>query len=110
MVGGSQRTVELLRLATLRSDDVVLVADRLDPGSERHVEHFVIEHRPTADLDAVMAGRATAVLVGASDAALESRAIRAARRGGLPVHVSGRPLVSDFTMLEFLEARPTSVA
>jgi len=38
------------------------------------------------------------------------RAIAHARRRGIPVHVAGRPLVSDFTLLALVERRPESVA
>ena len=53
---------------------------------------------------------ANAVVVALGDVGRENALVRAARRAGIPVHVAGRPLVSDFTMLELVERRPASFA
>ncbi len=109
VVGSSRRILDLLRIATVRSDDVVLFAAAVDAPTRRFADHFAIEVRrgppADADLDA-----ATAVLVSTGEMETENRVVRAARRLGVPVHVAERPLVSDFTLLELVERHPSTLA
>ena len=128
VVGGAPRTLDLLRLATIRSDEVVLVAEPrhlvaeprdlvadphdtgpLDAPIRRFVDHFAIEYRPgpasAADFDG-----AAAILLAIGDVGRENALVRSARRQRIPVHVAGRPLLSDFTLLELVERHPASIA
>ncbi len=109
LLGGSADTLELLRLATVRSDEVLLVAERIDAATRKFVDHFAVDlrQRPMSEED--MAG-ASAVLVALGDVGLENHIVRKARRQGIPVHVARRPLVSDFTMLELVERRAATFA
>ena len=52
---------------------------------------------------------ASALLVSLDDAEAENVLVRAARRRALPVHVDGRPLVSDFALIDFLERKPQTL-
>ncbi len=109
VVGGGADTLTLLRMASVRSDDVLLVADRLDGAVQRLADLFAIETREGEVREDEIAG-ASALLVALGDQRRENAAVRAARRRGVPVHVAGRPLVSDFTLLALVERRPESVA
>ena len=109
VVGGAPRTLDLLRLATIRSDDVVLVAEALDAATRRFVDHFAIDYRPGPAYGPDVEG-AAAVLVAIGDVARENALVRSVRRLNIPVHVDARPLLSDFTMLELVERHPASIA
>jgi siroheme synthase (precorrin-2 oxidase/ferrochelatase) len=106
VIGSSPDILDLLRLASIRSDNVVLIADRPGEAAQRYAERFAIEHDPRPWTDRDLAG-ATAALVSVDRTEDGNRIVRSARRQGIPVHVSGRPLVSDFSLLEFLEQRST---
>ena len=103
-MGGGADTLALLRMASVRTDDVLLLAERLDGAARRLADLFAIEAREGDVSDSDLAG-ASAILVGSGDLGRENAAVRAARRRGVPVHVSGRPLVSDFTLLDLVERR-----
>ncbi len=103
--GGSSRTLDLLRLATIRSDSVLLVGRAFDAPVTRCAAHFAVEIREPGRGDPDL-GAASAVLVALGDVEAENRIVRAARRGAVPVFVADRALVSDFTLIEFLERRP----
>lgn len=107
VVGGGPFTLDLLRLATVRSDDVVLVAPRIDGAIRRFTDRFAVDVRKRAAADADLVG-ATAVIVAAGDVDVENRIILDARRRAIPVHVWNRPLVSDFTLIGMLERHPSS--
>ena len=107
VAGGSGRALGLLRLATIRSDDVVLIHPASEPAVRRFAELFAIEVRDRKPNEADMV-EASVVLVAIGDAAAENEVVRLARRCGVPVHVADRVLVSDFELLAFLEQRPLS--
>src|SRR4051812_12100154 len=109
VVGGARNTLDILRLATVRSDEVILIAPLVDSAVRRFVERFAVDlrQRPVADSDIT---GASAVLIAAEDVEVENRVVRAARSRRVPVHVSNRPLVSDFTLIEMLERQPSSFA
>ena len=107
VAGNSARTLELLRLATIRSDDVVLVAPDPDAALRRFANRFAIEIRERR-AEATDVGEASAVLMAIGDIEAENDLIRMARRKGVPVHVADRDLVSDFGLIEFLERRPSA--
>ena len=109
VVGGASNTLDLLRLATVRSDDVVLFCERPGPAIRRFAERFAVEVFTRAPQDEEISG-ANVVLVSVGDAEYENRLVRQARRFALPVHVTARPQLSDFTLIEMLERRPTSFA
>ena len=109
LVGGARPTLDLLRLATIRSDDVVLVGESVDDTAAAYALRFAVERQAHAARDADLTGAAS-ILVALDDLEHENKIVRAARRRGIPVFVSGRPLVSDFTLLEFLERRPSATA
>ena len=109
VVGGSAQTLDLLRLATIRSDDVLLVAEDIDEATRRVVDHFAVEYRAGPGSDGDLDG-AAAVLLTIGDIDRENRMVRSARRRNIPVHVRSRPLVSDFTMLDLVERRAASFA
>ena len=109
VVGGGAGTLGLLRMASVRTDDVLLVAAHLDGAARRLADLFALEAREGEPSDEDIAG-ASALLVAIGDLDRENATVRAARRRGIPVHVAGRPLVSDFTLLAFVERRPESVA
>ena len=100
--------LDLLRLAVLRSDDVLFVAETVPMQAQRFAQHFAVEvvRRPfvAGDLDGV-----AALLVALDDREAENRIVREARRHGVPVHVVDRPLVSDFSVLGMLEG-PSLIA
>lgn len=102
VVGGSPRTLDFLRFAALRSDDVILVAERINGDETRYADRFAITVLQRA-VRAADLEHATAVLIAAGDARTENDVLRAARRHGVPAYVEGRPIPSDFTMLEFLK-------
>lgn len=108
VVATPPHALDLLRLAVLRSDDVLFVAETVPTEAQRFAQHFAIEvvRRPFAWGD--LAGVA-ALLVALDDREAENRIVREARRHGVPVHVVDRPLVSDFSMLGMLE-RPSLIA
>ena len=105
LADGGAATLELLRLAVLRSDDVVAVIDDADARVRRFAEQFAIDLTVRAPRLEDLQG-AVAVLIALGDPVAENRFIRAARAADRPIHVAGRPLVSDFTALAFLEQRP----
>ena len=109
VVGGAANTLDLLRLSTVRSDDVVLVAPRPNAAIQRFCRHFAVEIRQRHAHDGDLLA-ASAVIVSIGDADAENGIVRAARRRAIPVHVSNRPLLSDFTLIEMLERRPSSSA
>ena len=102
VVATPARAVDLMRLAVLRSDDVRFVAETVSPEAQRLALRFAIEVEPRSFVPDDLAGTA-AVLVALDDREAENRIVRAARRRGVPVHVSDRPLVSDFSVLAMLE-------
>lgn len=104
VMGGGADTLALLRMASVRTDDVLLVAERLDGAARRLADLFAIEAREGEASDDDIAG-ASALLVAIGDLGRENAAVRAARRSGVPVHVAGRPLVSDFSLLDLVERR-----
>jgi hypothetical protein len=53
---------------------------------------------------------ATCGLIAIGDVDLENRLVLAAHRHGVPVHVAERFVMSDFSLLAFLERDPSSVA
>ena len=108
VVAAPSQALDLLRLAVLRSDDVVFVAETVPAQAQRFAQHFAVEvvRRPFAADD--LAGVA-ALLVALDDRETENRIVREARRHGVPVHVVDRPLVSDFSVLGMLE-RPSLIA
>lgn len=109
VVGGGAETLGLLRMASVRTDDVLLVAEHLDGAARRLADLFAFEAREGEASEEDIAG-ASALLVAIGDLGRENATVRAARRRGIPVHVAGRPLVSDFTLLALVERRPESVA
>lgn len=102
VVGGGDATIELLRLATVRTDDVVLVSREIDDRISRLARMFAIEERNRTVRESDIA-EANLILVAAGDEEIENEVVRTARRKGIPVHVSNRPLVSDFDPMEMLE-------
>lgn len=107
--GGARNTLDLLRLATVRSDDVLLVIEAIDAATRRCVDHFAVDLALRRATEQDVAG-ANAVLVALGEVELENRLVRAARRQAIPVHVAGRPLVSDFTPLELVERHAATFA
>lgn len=110
VLGSSSCAVDLLRLATIRSDEVVFLAETITEPARQFARRFAIETHErrfmVTDLDG-----ASAALVSLGDDEAENRVVRAARRRGVGIHVVGRPLVSDFTILAMLQQRPlTGVA
>ncbi len=106
LFGGSPRTLDLLRLAAIRSDDVLLLMREPTAPVRRFAERFAIELR--GDARARDLSTAEAVLVAIGDAEAENAVVRRSRAAGTPLHVADRPLVSDFTLLEFLEQRAST--
>ena len=104
VVGGGAETLGMLRMASVRTDDVLLVTAHLDGPARRLADLYGFEAREGEASDADIAG-ASALLVATGDRGRENAAVRAARRRGIPVHVAGRPLVSDFTLLDLVERR-----
>lgn len=109
VAGGSERALGLLRLATIRSDDVVLVHPSPEAAVKRFAERFAIEVCDRNLHDADLIG-ASVVLVAMGNVEAENDVVRLARRRGIPVYVADRVLVSDFEMLAFLEQRPLSAS
>lgn len=109
VVGGSRQTLDLLRLATVRSDEIVLIAEAIDDATRRFVDHFAIEYRPRQETESDLTG-ATAILASVGDVERENLLVRNARRRRIPIHVGNRALVSDFTMLDLVERRPATFA
>ena len=109
VIGGSAQTLDMLRLATVRSDDVLLVAEGIDAATRRFIDHFAIDFRQGPADESDLHG-ATAVVVTLGDVERENAMVLDARRHGIPVHVDGRPLVSDFTMLGLIERHASSFA
>ena len=109
VVAAPDQALNLLRLAILRSDDVLFVADAIPPEARRFATRFALEvaERPLEDAD--LAG-AAAMLLSLPDAEEENRVLRQARRQRVPVHVVDRPLVSDFSVLAMLEHPGMSLA
>ena len=108
LFGGSPQTLGLLRLALIRSDNVLLVASRPDLALSRYAERMQVERRFTPDgseLDGALA-----VLVSDGHRRTEDAVIRDAKLRSIPVYVADRPRISDFTMLDFLYRRPLTLA
>ena len=107
MLGSADKTLDLLRLALLRSDAVVAVASDPDFAARRFTAQFAIELYDRApqprDFDDV-----TAALIALDDES-ENVLVREAWRRGVPVHVMGRPLVSDFSRLDLVAQRRLSI-
>ena len=103
-MGGGAETLALLRMASVRTDDVLLVGPHLDGAARRLADLHAFEAWEREASDADLAD-ASALLVAIGDLGRENAAVRAARRRGIPVHVAGRPLVSDFTLLDLVERR-----
>ena len=108
LVGGSPKTLDLLRIAILRSEDVVLISASLDDSVRRFVDLFAIEVRERGALEADVIG-VDVVLVSIGDVEAENAIVRAARRHEVPVFVRDRALVSDFPLIDFLEQRPLTL-
>lgn len=106
VVAAPDHALDLLRVAALRSDDVIFVAEAISAKARRFAEHFAVAVAERSFTDADLAD-ATAVLLSLDDRESENRVVRSARRRGVPVHVVDRPLLSDFTVLGLLE-RPAS--
>ena len=109
VIGGSERTLDVLRIAAIRSDDVVLFVDRLETRIKRFTDMFAIavEQRRAGVADLV---DTAAVLVTTGEPESENWAVRNARRHNIPVHVAERPLVSDFTLIELVERHSCTFA
>lgn len=111
VVAASPRhTLDLLRWATLRSDEVRLVAPAVPEAARRFAFRYAVDvrQRPVADDD--FAG-AAALLLALDDLDDENALIRRARRYGIAIHVHDRPLVSDFSVLAMMERPwPASLA
>lgn len=107
VAGGSPRTIELLRIAAVRSDHVVLVDPSPGSSVRRFADLFAVEfhERPLVATDLSGAG---ALLVAGTGVEAENALVRLARRAGVPVHVAGRELVSDFSLLDLVWQRPLS--
>lgn len=102
VVAAPSNALDLMRLAVLRSDDVLFVAETVPPAAERFALHFAIEVAQRSFAPGDLSDVA-AVLVSLDDREGENRIVRAARRHGVPVHVLDRPLVSDFSVLTMLQ-------
>jgi len=102
VVGGGNSTIDLVRLATVRTDDVVVVSRNIDDRLRRLTSMFAVETRNRTPRESDIA-EASLVLVNADDVEVENEIVRIARRRGVPVHVRNRPLVSDFEPMEMLE-------
>jgi len=102
VVGGGNATIDLVRLATVRTDDVVVVSRSIDDRLRRLTSMFAVETRNRTPRESDIA-EANLVLVNADDVEVENEVVRIARRHGVPVHVSNRPVVSDFEPMEMLE-------
>lgn len=102
VVAAPGQALSLLRLAVLRSDDVLFVAPSIPPDARRFATRFAVDvgERPLAESDL---DEASALLLSLPDPEEENRVLRQARRRGVPVHVVDRPLVSDFSVLAMLE-------
>ena len=107
VAGGSGRALGLLRLATIRSNYVVLIHPASETAVRRFAELFAIEVRDPKPNGADMV-EASVVLVAIGDAAAENEVVRLARRCGIPAYVADRALVSEFELLALLEQRPLS--
>jgi siroheme synthase (precorrin-2 oxidase/ferrochelatase) len=108
VVGGSSATIELIRLATVRSENVVLIATTSEPDVERYARHFdvVIEGRKAVADDF---GEADLAIVSTGDLREDGRVLRMARRQGVPIHVYGQPHLSDFSIMGMLNWHPSSL-
>ena len=104
VIGGSDRTLDLLRVATIRSENIVLIGDALDETVVCFAARFAVETRQRR-VQASDIGEASSLLVSIGDIEAENAVVRAARRRGIPIFVSGRVLVSDFRLIDFLEQR-----
>jgi siroheme synthase (precorrin-2 oxidase/ferrochelatase) len=109
VIGGSPRTLDVLRIAVIRSDDVVLFVDHLEAPVRRFTDMFALEVRQRRAA-AVDFAEASAILVAAGAPEVENWVVRNARRRNIPVHVADRPLVSDFTLIELVERHPSTIA
>jgi hypothetical protein len=109
VVGGAIDTVDLLRLATVRSDDVALFVPALDPALRRFVQHFAVQVRLCKPSDQDLAG-ASAILLSSTCEETTRIVLAAAHRFEIPLHASQQPMLSDFTLIEMLERHPSSFA
>src|SRR4051812_37003505 len=108
LVGGAAATIDLLRLATVRSENVLLLASTHDTAVGRYARHFgvAIERRPVAVEDFE---EADLVIIATQSVREDGRALRLARRRGVPAHVYGQPHLSDFSIMGMLEWHSSSV-
>jgi siroheme synthase (precorrin-2 oxidase/ferrochelatase) len=107
LVGGSPRTLDLLRLATVRSENVLLVSPFLDEAVSRYARHFgvTVESRRAQPDDSLEAELA---IISTDSFREDSRVLRFVRHHGVPVHVFGQPQLCDFTLMGMLEWHPSS--
>ena len=89
VIGGSERTLDLLRVATIRSEDIVLVGASFSEAVLRFTARFAIETRPRIAEDSDVR-EAASLLVSIGDIEAENTIVRSARRHGIPIFVSGR--------------------
>jgi hypothetical protein len=102
VVASPRHALELLRWATLKSDDVLFVAAEFDPVAQAFASRYAVDVRQRVPQDGDLAG-ASALLLSLEDRDAENALIRRARALGVAVHVRDRPLVSDFTILAMME-------
>lgn len=105
--GGSPKTIDLLMLAVIRSDDVLLVGAHLEADVHRYAQRFAVEHKTTfedADIPT-----AASILVAHDNIAAATRLAQQARAAGTPIYVADQPLLSDFNILEFIERRQSTL-
>lgn len=107
IAGGGARTLDLLRLATVRSDDVILVGESFDAKVLETARRYSIKVE-AREVDERDVAEADAVLVDMPEAQTGERLQRIARVRGAPVHMADSPHASDFTLLQFLERAPES--
>ncbi|MCW6507896.1 NAD(P)-dependent oxidoreductase [Lichenifustis flavocetrariae] len=102
VVASPTHSLELLRWATILSDDILFVAESIDAASQRFATHFAIETRRRTFRHSDLSHAGT-LLLSLPDPEKENQIVRAARRQGVAAHVVDRPLVSDFTVLALLQ-------
>lgn len=107
VVGGSPRTLDLLRLATVRSENVVVIAPSVDEAVARYARHFGVSLE-TRRAESEDFSEADLAIISTDDVREDSRAVRLARRHGAPIHVFGQPQLCDFTLMGMLEWHPST--
>jgi len=108
VVGGSAGTLDLLRLATVRSENVVLLTQAYDEAVGRYARHFAVSIE-LRQAEAEDFREADLAIIATEDARQDARALRLARRHGVPAHVWGQVHLSDFSLIAMLEWHPSSV-